>query len=180
MRMRSECSGASVQVHRVSRELSVSAAPSTERDVQNLACRGYRSVIDLRSADEPLRGVPPHLEAHAAEAAGLSYHRVPVSLGALSAAAVDRVRLALVAAEPPTLLHCGSGRRAWLCALIHLGCQNRWTIDQCLDVATEHAAAMHELPTLRGFLDSYLERDRRAEPSCAASGSSPSGDSYRI
>lgn len=82
--------------------------PSAEQ-LRALATQGVRSVIDLRQPGEE-RGFD---EAHAAEALGLRYVRIPVA-GAegLDAANIRAVHQALRQSQGPVLLHCASGNRA--------------------------------------------------------------------
>jgi uncharacterized protein (TIGR01244 family) len=85
----------------------VAGQPSAEH-LETLAWIGYRAVLDLRAVEEE-RGLD---EAGTAVAYGLDYQSLPVTLGALDGALIDRVVAALAAAQRPLLVHCGSGNRA--------------------------------------------------------------------
>src|SRR6202012_4933914 len=65
---------------------------------------GYRTVIDLRPADEP-RGCD---EREAARDIGLTYVNVPVTPETLDQATIDRFLAVFHRAERPVLLHGGS------------------------------------------------------------------------
>jgi uncharacterized protein (TIGR01244 family) len=77
---------------------------------------GYRTVIDLRPADEQ-RGFD---EAETARQIGLTYVNIPVHPATLDQATIDRFLNALRKAERPVLLHCSDASRvgallyAWL------------------------------------------------------------------
>ncbi len=167
-------------IHRLTDGLAVAAAPATERDIQELARIGFRSLVDLRGAGEPIIGMPPAREREIAERHGLGYRHLPISVSSLGVPTIDRARDELWAAEAPVLIHCGSGRRAWLCALIHLGCQHGWTVEQCLDLAAQHDVQLGEMPALRDFLRAYIESNSRAYLPFGASATSPVADSYQI
>lgn len=86
----------------------VGAGRPSDDAVAALKARGFRTVIDLRTAGEP--GVAE--EKAAVEAQGLRFVSVPVSGGAFSAKDVDAVQAALDAAKDgPVLLHCASANR---------------------------------------------------------------------
>lgn len=167
------------KIHHLTDGIGVSAAPSGEADIAALADRGYRSLVDLRGGGEPIIGMAPAREKEIADRYGLEYHHLPVSVASLGGATIDRIRLELWAAEAPVLLHCGSGRRAWLCALLHLGCQQGWTFEQCVTLGTEHSIDIDEMPAIRDFLRGYIIRHSRAYFS-AAGAQYRTADSYQI
>ncbi len=142
-------------------EMSVSGAIS-EAEILSLKEAGYGTIIDLRGAGEPIVGLAPDVERRLAEDAGLAYEHIPMGGSPLDGSRVNELRVALWAAEPKILMHCGNGRRAALCAMIHLGCQSGWTIDQCLDYAVEHGVEFTETPAMLSYLKEYLQRNSRA------------------
>lgn len=94
----------------------MAAGQPTGEQIQLLAEEGYRTVIDLRSPDEP-RGFD---EPDAAKQSGLAYVNIPVTPATLDRATIDRFFNALRKAERPVLLHCSNSNRvggllyAWL------------------------------------------------------------------
>jgi uncharacterized protein (TIGR01244 family) len=94
----------------------MAAGQPTGEQLQLLAEEGYKTVIDLRTAEEH-RGFD---EAEAARENGLAYLNVPVDLQTLDQATVDRFLEAMRKAERPLILHCASSVRvgalyyAWL------------------------------------------------------------------
>jgi len=139
--------------------LSVAGAPASEAEVRSVARDGYRSIVDLRSLGEPVSGLAPQLERRIAAESGLDYRSCPVSLSSLGAQAMRDLHLALWSAEAPTLVHCGSGRRAAVCVLIHLGCQAGWSGAECARFAAARGIDLLQMPRLREFLDRYLEQN---------------------
>jgi len=149
-------------LHRLNGEISVSGALSSADEIRELGRLGYRSMVDLRGAGELVTGLSPAEERLEVEACGLSDRCIPVALWSLGSQTIIEVRLALWAADAPLLLHCDSGRRASLCALVHIGCQQGWTLEQCLAVDREHGLEVQATPKLRDFLSDYMPRHSRA------------------
>ena len=84
--------------------------------IQLLAEDGYKTIIDLRPAEEP-HGFD---EPAAARQNGLAYVNIPVTPATLGHATLDRFFEAMERAERPVLVHCASSNRvgalyyAWL------------------------------------------------------------------
>lgn len=80
----------------------------TALQLKQLAADGIRTVIDLRTADEP-RGFD---EARVSQELGLRYVSLPIADGsALTPANAAALKRALAASNGPVLLHCASSNR---------------------------------------------------------------------
>ncbi len=94
----------------------MAAGQPTGEQLQLLAEEGYKTIIDLRPAEEP-HGVD---EPEAARLNGMTYVNVPVTLQTLDQATVDKFLEAMKKAKRPLILHCASSHRvgalyyAWL------------------------------------------------------------------
>jgi uncharacterized protein (TIGR01244 family) len=94
----------------------LAAGQPTGEQVQLLAEDGYKTILDLRTPEEP-RGFD---EVEAARQNGLAYLNVPVNPTALDQATIDRFLAAMKKAQRPVLLHCSNANRvgalwyAWL------------------------------------------------------------------
>lgn len=94
----------------------MAAGQPTGEQIQLLAEEGYKTVIDLRPAEES-RGFD---EVNAAKQNGLAYLTVPVTPETLDQATIDGFLETLKKAERPALVHCSSSNRvgalyyAWL------------------------------------------------------------------
>jgi uncharacterized protein (TIGR01244 family) len=98
----------------------MAAGQPTGEQLQVLAEEGYKTVIDLRAADEP-RGYD---EVEAAKANGLTYVNLPVTLASLDQETIDRFVKTMEKAEEPVLLHCASSNRVgalWYAYLVEKG-----------------------------------------------------------
>ncbi len=128
-------------------------------DIAEIGRRGYQTLIDLRTDREPAAGglSPAEVRQHAT-ALGLAYCQIPVSVPALNDATVETVRRALREAEGPVLLHCVSGRRAGALALMHLGCEEGASVEQCFAKAQVIGLDWDSLPGLREFCIEYISR----------------------
>jgi len=92
---------------RVSPGLATAAQPAPET-LARLKELGFRTVLNIRAADEP--GVRE--EAEVVRAQGLGYHLIPVTPASFSAEQVDAI--AKILDDPsaaPVLFHCSSSNR---------------------------------------------------------------------
>ncbi|HEY9696033.1 MAG TPA: sulfur transferase domain-containing protein [Trichocoleus sp.] len=119
-------------------------------DLQQAAAQGFKSVLNLRSPDEPGFSVN---EQHQAEAAGLDYTNVPLNP---SQAEEDKIATALAALEAlpqPTLIHCAAGARAGAIALIATATQAKLTAEEVI-IKAQQAGLNPEQPHLHQFVES--------------------------
>lgn len=80
-------------------------------DVAKLAALGYRTLISNRPDSEA--GAVPHEQIRAAaEAAGMTFHYIPVISGSVTDADVSAMAAAVRDAEQPVLAYCRSGTRS--------------------------------------------------------------------
>ena len=125
-----------------------------------LAASGFRTVIDVRSPDEP-RGID---EPDEVEGLGMRYVNVPVK-DRVDDTAFDRFREVMRGAESrPLLAHCVSGNRVGALLLAYLVLDEGLDQDQALRVALRVGLRSHELVT--DTID-YIAR-RYAEPNAGA------------
>lgn len=85
----------------------LAASQPTGEQLQVLAEEGYKTVIDLRPAEEP-RGFD---EAQAARQNGLAYVHLPVSPATLDQATIDRFVEEFDKAPRPVVVHCATSNR---------------------------------------------------------------------
>lgn len=87
---------------------------------------------------------------------GVPYQQIPIVVTSFDALCIARVRAVLTAAATPIVLHCASGRRAGILALIHLGCQGAWSAEQCLGKPPGLGLNLDGMPLLRDLLVQYV------------------------
>jgi uncharacterized protein (TIGR01244 family) len=166
MDVREPIAEGTAMIQKVNQHLAISGA-LTQGDLEQLATQGYRSIIDLRSDDEPaIGGLRPSQERQCAAGMNLSYLQLPVIFPKLEPTCINLVRDALERAMPPVLLHCASGRRAGYLALIYLGCQGRWSAEQCLDHASRLGLDIDGMSAMRDILVKYVTSRARGDAGC--------------
>ncbi len=108
-----------MEARRISDEYTVSGQ-ITPDDVQEIAARGYRSIMCNRPDGEaPDQPVFAGIEA-AAKAAGLEVAFVPVVSGKITEEDVEAFRSRIADLPKPVFAYCRSGGR----------CQNLWTLSR--------------------------------------------------
>ncbi|MGV8710909.1 MAG: beta-lactamase hydrolase domain-containing protein [Nitrosomonas sp.] len=75
--------------------------------VQALVATGFKTVIDLRTANEGTAD-----EKALVERAGMNYFNIPMTVAGISEEQLAAFTQAIESAQMPTLIHCGSGNRA--------------------------------------------------------------------
>lgn len=126
--------------------LSVSPQIS-EDDIAELARRGYRSIISNRPEGEG-PGQPSWESLQAAAAAkGLQARHIPVVMGQIADADVDRFRQALEELPKPIVAFCRTGTRST--ALWALANEASLTVDERIRIAAEQG---YDLEPLRARL----------------------------
>jgi uncharacterized protein (TIGR01244 family) len=138
---------------KVSDNLSV-AGQVTPEQLQEAAQAGFKSVLNLRSADEA--GFLSD-EQQQTEAAGLKYANVPLRPSEaneeLTAAAIEEIKNL----PKPVLIHCAAGARAGGIALIATAIDQGLTYEQITQKATALGINL-EQPHLQQFLrERYIE-----------------------
>src|SRR6187397_980099 len=100
-----------IETIRVSDRLSVGGQPN-EGDLDQLAERGFRAVINLRMDAEANLPISPEAERAHAESAGLAYRRLPIRATGLRPHQVEAFRRIAESLPCPIYVHCGAGNRA--------------------------------------------------------------------
>lgn len=122
-------------------------------DVSEIAEQGYTTIINNRpdSEEGPLQPTSEE-NRRAAEAVGLSYHYLPMTMTpeALTPELVDQFQAALKNSQGPVLAHCKSGlRSAVLWALVQTAREGR-DVDTVLN---ETAQAGFDLSQMRPLFE---------------------------
>jgi len=117
-------------------------------DMGDIAAQGYAAIICNRpDGEEPGQPAVASLRA-AAEAAGLSFHHLPISSGHFSRPSINAFRAVRKGTEGPILAYCRTGTRC--ISLEMLANVNQRTVDERLRIAK---AAGYDLS---GLLDSVV------------------------
>ncbi|MEO5579074.1 MAG: protein tyrosine phosphatase family protein [Gemmatimonadaceae bacterium] len=109
-----------------------SAAQPGAAQFKDLAEAGVKTVIDLRSPTEPRDFDEPST----ARAAGLTYHNLPITPGALIDRNFDEFRRLLSDDQVrPVLVHCGSGSRVGALLVPYLVLDENLSRDDAIKIA---------------------------------------------
>ena len=116
-------------------------------DLSDIAAAGFTTVICNRPDEE----VPPSHQsaaiAAAAEAAGLTFHALPITHQTMTPDSVARQRDLIAGADGPVLAYCASGTRSSV--MWALGAAGEMPVDEILTATTRAGYALENLrPTL--------------------------------
>jgi uncharacterized protein (TIGR01244 family) len=126
------------KVRQINQDLAIAGQPSLE-EIQQLAAAGYRSIVNLRSPDEI--GFLTH-EQQKVERLGLQYLNIPIQLSAINPEFALGVVQKIAVMPSPVLLHCDSGTRSSIIALIQIALKQGIGAEQTL----QNAANLGLLP----------------------------------
>jgi uncharacterized protein (TIGR01244 family) len=115
---------AMIETIRVSDRLAVGGQPD-ESDLDRLAERGFRAVVNLRMDDEANQPISPEAERAYAESAGLTYRRLPITPAGLRPHQVEAFRKIIESLPGPIYVHCGAGQRASAISILAEGVSDR-------------------------------------------------------
>jgi len=127
-------------------------------DAQSLHDEGFRSVIDLRTADE--MQTP---EKAWVEGVGMDYETLPTAPDLLDDAAIARFIQEVDSSGGPVYIHCKAGGRANIMALLHDAQTRGWTVEHALEVAGEKGIKLGEDSPYRAPFVDYLHRHSAGE-----------------
>jgi len=116
--------------------------------------RGYASVLNLRSADEP--GANVEQEGDAVRAAGMRYIHIPTTRASTVTQPVIDQFLAAVKdpANRPMVFHCGAGNRAAALWAVKRVAADGWAVER----AVTEAEALGMLAPMKEAVLAYLKR----------------------
>jgi uncharacterized protein (TIGR01244 family) len=140
-------------------EVAIGRQP-TERELADLANSGFKSIINVRGAQELDQPISPVEEGRLVERAGMSYLHSPITVADLDDRVADHFLEILTAIDKPVLVHCENGLRAALLALMFVACDEKrggdWVLERAQELGFEVRA-----PLLRTFARAYVDRNLR-------------------
>lgn len=125
----------------------------TPEQLQQLKDAGFKSVLNLRSGDE--EGFLDD-EQRLAEVAELEYLNTPVNPAKIDAELILQVMQDIDRLEKPTLIHCKSGMRAGLMALLYIASRQKMSADRALKMGKELGFNFESNPKFRQSIESFL------------------------
>jgi uncharacterized protein (TIGR01244 family) len=125
----------------------------TPEQIQQLPEDGFKSVLNLRSPNEP--GVLGD-EKQQIEALGLMYSNIPVLLDRLDAKLAEEILSTLQALPKPILIYCASAYRASAIALLEIARRQELTPEQVMELALALGFDYEAHPNLKLFIYEHL------------------------
>ena len=135
-----------LELKRINDDVSVAPQISPD-DMPALKAAGFTTVINNRPEGEaPDQPTSAEMQA-AAEAAGLSYHFIPLGREGVSPEMIEEERAALEGSDGPVLCYCRSGTRS----------TTLWALSQAgkllaQEIVAQAAHAGYEMSHLLGYL----------------------------
>ncbi len=134
-------------------QLAVADNQPDAAELQQAADVGFQSVLNLRSHNEP--GFLDN-EAQQAEAAGLTYVNIPVKPDAISDEQVDQLIQQIDELPKPALIHCKSGLRSGLIALLYTAIRQQMEVDQALNLAKQKGFDFSDYPKMQQIFEQQI------------------------
>ena len=122
------------------------AGAVTPASVAEIKKMGFRSIINLRLANEP--GADIDAEAAAAKTAGINFVHLPLNGAAPDPAVVERfLKVVTESGSQPAFIHCASGNRAAAMWLIKRVLIDKWDNDRASAEAAQLGLTSQPLKT---------------------------------
>lgn len=124
-------------------------AQPTQDAYSKLAANGFRSVLNLRTAQEGAEA-----EKELVEKSGLRYINIPVLTSALNDQMVeDFIKAVNEKSNHPMLIHCGSANRVGAFWMIYRVVEQGWAEDKAYEEAVQIGLTS---PALKKFAEDYI------------------------
>ena len=125
----------------------------TKEELRELSEAGFKSIIDLRTGDEPQPPLTREEEADEARHLGLMYHNLPVQGHDIKPGQVDRFAALLNELTAPVYVHCQKGGRATAMSMLHLAAEHGWSGEETLRKADELGCPLSSPAMRQAVLD---------------------------
>ena len=139
---------------RVNDQLTVAGQPLAE-EFRQIAQRGFKSVLNLRSSDEEgfLKVEPQRVEE-----AGLRYAHIPVKASSINDDLTHRVLQEIRQTPKPALIHCRSGLRSGAMTMMFVALENGLGPQEALRKAGELGFDCSQNEELKAYFENYIAR----------------------
>lgn len=107
---------------KINDQITVGGQPSGE-ELRTLAEQGFKTIVNLRAADEDNQPLTPAAEAKMAERLGMRYLHLPMARSDMQEHQVHDFRSQLDKLPAPIFVHCASGRRSGAFAMMHVAAE---------------------------------------------------------
>jgi uncharacterized protein (TIGR01244 family) len=142
-------------VKKVNDELTL-AGQVTPEQLQQAAAEGFKSVMNLRSPDEPGSLAD---EQQQVQALGLAYSQIPVKPDTLTPELAVQVLQEIDRLPKPALIHCASGTRVGYMALMNIATKQGMTLQEAFNLAERVGFDLNANPRLKEFFTNYVSEN---------------------
>lgn len=138
--------------------LTVATNQVTLEQLQQAAQAGVKSVLNLRSPGE--EGFASDEKQQAA--AGLHYVNIPVKPDALTEELASQVLQQIEELPKPALIHCKSGLRSGMMALMYMATREGMTAEQAMEKGKSMGFDCEKSPQMKEFFKNYISQHSSA------------------
>ncbi|MEQ8540502.1 MAG: protein tyrosine phosphatase family protein [Coleofasciculus sp. D1-CHI-01] len=135
--------------------LTVATNQVTPEQLQQAAQEGVKSVLNLRSREE--EGFASD-EKQQAAAAGLHYVNIPVKPDALTEELASQVLQQIEELPKPAVIHCKSGLRSGMMALMYVATREGMTAEQAMEKGKSMGFDCEKSPPMKEFFKNYISQ----------------------
>lgn len=136
-------------------DVTVGAQPS-RKQLGALPAEGFRSVMNLRTADEEDQPLSPEEEGELVRDMGLEYRHVPISAEDMDQDLVNRFREELDEIPKPVFVHCRRGKRSGAMAMMDEAVSRGMSGEETLQKAEEMGFEC-DVEELNNFVRTYVD-----------------------
>jgi uncharacterized protein (TIGR01244 family) len=141
-----------INEQKISDKVTAGGVPDNT-DIDNFKNRGVATVINLLTEGEHGFTEGPNVEA-----AGLNYVSIPISVDLICDEAIERFSEAVEQSEGEVVVHCKSGGRAGIMALLHEAKKNGWDFETACEEGKKFNAKIGPESLYRPFFEEYISR----------------------
>ena len=141
---------------RISPRITVGPQPLEEKDLEKLASKGFKTVVNLSKKGELEQQFDPVQEGQIVESLGMDYLHLPLSLSNVKSRDIEDFCLKLGEADTPAYVHCRIGQRSSPLSLIYHAIAKRLTAEQVLKKA-QKLGFKWEAPMIPAMVSRYLK-----------------------
>lgn len=145
---------------KINDRLSVGNVHPDEGDLETLAEEGFKSIVNLRTHDEPKQPFDPDDEGRRVRELGMEYLHYPVTSDAMNMDVVDAFRAQIGHLPRPLFAHCKSGMRSGAFIMMHVAAETGMSGDETLQKAKEMGFEC-DTRELEQLVKSYVDERRQ-------------------
>lgn len=141
-------------IKKINKDIAVAMFDPEKGDFKTFKENGYKSVINLQTAEEE-QNISESDEQQSAKENGLVYVHRPISKNNMTVDVVNHFREDLEKAPKPVVVHCKSGKRSGAFVMMHVACENNMSGEDAIEKANQMDFECDE-PELKEFLKNYI------------------------